>query len=256
MRRVASSVLFAGLVWVGAMGSPRSAAAQWVSDGSFVRVTERGGVSPFRMVAYDVTVRGDTVLVSLIQEALCTVGQRQTVKVLQREAAQSLLKRLKDLGAFETAPVEGAVLGPAEPDPPGPRGRPGPLRYEFWSALGREMRRFHVDQQVLVRDPGLLRTFVSVRDAVLSQTGRMPMRDLYHPADQMGTLCVTASRGGTAVLDGFEAFRLPMDGVEVVEGEHTLKVTADSGEVREVRVRVVRGLTARYHIVFDDQEPR
>lgn len=219
-------------------------------DGSFVRVTVRGGVSPFRMVAHDVTVRGDTVVVSLVKETLCSVGQRQDVRVVEGAGAAALIERLRRVGAFAKAPVEGAEAGAL--DARASTGLPEP-RYEFWSAWGNRMERFHVDREVLMRHPDLVAVLTAVRDEVASRTDPLPMRDLYHSPSEMGVLVVTASEEATAVLDGWERFRLPMDGVDVVEGEHRLRVEGVSGRVREVTVRVERGMTSRYHVVLEDE---
>ncbi len=222
-------------------------------DGSFVRVTVRGGVSPFRMVAHDVTVRGSTVVVSVVKENLCYVGQRQDVRVVGGLQAQALVERLRRVGAFAKAPVEGSEVGPL--DPREAARLPGP-RYEFWSAWGPRMERFHVDQEVLMRHPDLVAVMTAVRDEVASRTDPLPMRDLYHSPAEMGFLVVTASEEATAIMDGWERFRLPMDGVEVPEGEHRLRVEGVSGRVRELTVRIERGMTSRYHIVFQDEEGR
>ncbi len=219
-------------------------------DGSFVRVTVRGGVSPFRMVAHDVTVRGDTVVVSLVKETLCHVGQRQDVRIVGGADAKALVERLRRVGAFAMEAVEGAEAGALDVQSSARFPEP---RYEFWSAWGSRMERFHVDREVLTRHPDLVAVLTAVRDEVSSRTDPLPMRDLYHSPAEMGVLVVTASEEATAILDGWERFRLPIDGVDVVEGEHRLRVEGVSGRVREVTVRVVRGMTSRYHIVLEDE---
>ncbi len=224
--------------------------AGFAPDGSFVRVTVRGGVSPFRMVAHDVTVRGDTVVVSLVKESLCYVGQRQDVRVVGGAGAKALVERLRRVGAFAKAAVEGAEAGALDARASGRLAEP---RYEFWSAWGNRMERFHVDREVLMRHPDLVAVLAAVRDEVASRTDPLPMRDLYHSPSEMGVLVVTASEEAIAILDGWERFRLPMDGVDVVEGVHRLRVEGVSGRVREMTIRVERGMTSRYHVVFEDE---
>lgn len=219
-------------------------------DGSFVRVTVRGGVSPFRMVSHDVTVRKDTVVVTLAKESLCYVGQRQDLRVVGGTEGVALVERLRRVGAFAKAPVDGAQAGAMDvlaayrsPEP----------HYEFWSAWGSRMERFSVDSAVLAKHPDLLAILSAVREEVASRTDPLPMRDLYHSPSEMGVLVVTASEEAVAIVNGWERFRLPMEGVDMVAGEHRLRVEGVSGRVRELTVRVERGMTSRYHIVFQDE---
>lgn len=218
-------------------------------EGTFIRVTVRGGATPFRGVIYDVTVRGKAVVVSIAKEGICAASPLHDVTVLEGEEAQRVTARLKD--AFAKEPIPGATRGALEPE----MARSASPRYEFWSSWGRHMERFWVDQATLLSSPELLAIFFTLKAIVASYTEPLPMRDLYHSPAEMGYLVVTANEEATAILDGWERFKIPIDGIDVAEGEHRLRVESASGKVREFIVRIVSGSTSRYHVVFDEDGP-
>ena len=69
-------------------------------EGTFVRITLDGGVSPFQGVRYDLTVRGRTVIVTLVKESLCYRGQQERLRLVDGDEARALVGALRDLGAF------------------------------------------------------------------------------------------------------------------------------------------------------------
>jgi hypothetical protein len=216
-------------------------------DGSFVRVTVDGGVSPFSVVAWDVTVRGRTAVVSLVKETPCVQGQRERVHLFDGPAADAVFAELARGGAWAVEAPAGATAGRA-------RERPAPkdvARYEFWVAWGRHMQRFSVDERVLLASPALLGVFVAVRDAVRGRVDALPMRDLYHPAGKIGFLTMTATEPAKAVFDGWDEVPLPVDSLELVDGDHRVVVRGDSGHQREFTVRVVAGQTSQVHVVLE-----
>jgi len=216
-------------------------------DGSFVRVTVESGVSPFRSVASDVTVRGRTAVVSLVQESLCLQGQRERVRFVDGPNAVALLKALQAVRAFEVVPPEsGATPGRARENPPS-----SSARYEFWIGWGRNVTKFFVDEATLLASPHLLLVFTTVRDSVRSRVDPLPMRNLFHPPGRLGFLNLTATEPATAVLDGWDQVRVPADSFDVVEGEHVVVVTGDSGRSREFTVKVVAGQISRVHVVLE-----
>ena len=228
------------------MALPARADVDAPPDGSFFRVTVDGGVSPFTSVAYDVTVRGRAVIVSLVKESLCLKGQRERVKVLDGPDADAALAGLDRAGAWSLAVPQGAVQGRREGAPP----RDGP-RYEFWFARGRDMRRFHLDQTALLAAPEALAVLVALREAVLSRVEPMPMRDIYHPAAKIGFVTMTASEPAKATIDGWDTVPLPCDSLDVVEGDHQVVVRGQSGRSREFKVRVVAGTAQQVHVVLE-----
>ncbi|MBM4395777.1 MAG: hypothetical protein FJ087_08810 [Deltaproteobacteria bacterium] len=228
-------------------GAAEAARSPIPPDGSFFRVTVDGGVSPFTSVSHDVTVRGRTVVVTLQKESLCRQGQRERVRLLDGPEAAAVLAALADAGAWSVAAPPGAVHGRAR-DTAAPRDAP---RWEVWYAWGREMRRFHVDERTLLASAGVLAVVTAVREAVASRVEPLPMRDAYHPADRVGFLTMTASEPARAVLDGWDAFRLPVDGLDVAEGEHKVRVEGTSGKRREFTVRVVAGTGTHVHVVLE-----
>lgn len=216
-------------------------------DGSFVRITLDGGVSPFTMVAWDVTVRGPTSILSLVKESLCHRGQRERVRMLEGEGASGILRQLVEAGAWSMAVPEGAGPGRSSEGPPTAR----EPRYEFWTGLGRTMTRFSLPESRVLGHPDLVRVLVAVQDVVSSRVDPLPMRNLYHPPQRLGFLSMTASEPARAVLDGWDSFRLPVDALEVVEGEHGVLVVGESGRRREFKVRVAAGITNRIHVVLE-----
>ena len=218
-------------------------------DGSFFRVTVDGGVSPFRTVAWDVTLRGKTVVVSLVKETLCQKGQRERVVLLDGDGAARLLAELDAAGAWSFA-------GPPEHDGVEARSRdrapaPGATRYELWRAFGRRMTRFTVDSAGLARLPAVLAAFTGLRDAVVRRVEPLPMRDLYRPADKLGWLTMTATEPATATFDGWDAVKLPVDSLEMVDGEHSVVVVGTSGRQREFTVRIGAGSTSQVHVLLE-----
>lgn len=216
-------------------------------DGSFVRVSVDGGVSPFTVASWDVTVRGRTAVVSLVKETLCYTGQRERVRLLEGEKARALLKSLVDAGAWSPAVPAGATAGRAKDAPASSR----EARYEVWSAWGRRMNRYHLPQSALAAVPGALQAVTTVTSAVRDRLDPLPMRDLYYPQDRLGYVNLTASEPATAVLDGWDQVRLPVDALEVVEGEHDVLVTGESGATRQFRMKVVPGMTQRVHVLLE-----
>ncbi len=219
-------------------------------EGTFVRITLDGGVSPFQSVQYDLTLRGRTVVVTLVKESLCYRGQQERLRLVDGDEARALMDTLKTVKAFGTQAPTSAVQGRARDSKP-----PGDVpRYEFWSAWGGRMTRFSVSEAILNESPDLMRVFVAVRGAVTSRVGGLRMRDLYHPSKRLGALTITATEAATATLDGWDTFPLPVESLEVVEGDHRVLVIGESGQTREFRVRVVAGGASRIHVLLDGQE--
>lgn len=239
--------LLAGLAGAAAAQPPEGPLAP---EGTFVRITLDGGVSPFSTVQYDVTVRGRTVIVSLVKESLCYRGQQERIRLVDGESGRALVASLTSLGAWQPRPTVDSVAGRAR-DSEAPRDAP---RYEFWAAWGADMTRFSVPEARLRECPELLRVWTAVRAAVSDRVGALPMRDLFHPAHRLGYLTITATEGASATLDGWDTFPLPVDSLEVVEGDHRVMVVGESGRTREFRVRVVAGGSSRIHVLLDDQE--
>lgn len=245
--RAAGQVDLALAITRGGTDSPGGDTRARPPDGSFARVSVDGGVSPFTAVAYDVSVRGKTVVVSLVKESLCRVGQRERVRLLDGPEADALLAALAAAAVWEVPAPRGAVAGRARDSSP-PRDGP---RYEVWVGLGREMRRFHFDGASLMTSPATLAAVTAIREAVVSRVEPLPMRDLYHPAERIGYLTMTASEPARAVLDGWDEVRLPVDALEVVEGEHAVVVEGAGGKRREFTVRIVAGAAAQVHVVLE-----
>lgn len=219
-------------------------------DGSFLRVSIDGGLSPFTSVVWDVTVRGETVVVSLVKESLCRTGQRERVRLLQGDEAQNLLESLVRSGAWSLDGVpRGATAGRARDQPRSP----GETRYEVWMAWGRQMTRFVVTQGLLHQVPRALRVVTVLSDLVRRQVDPLPMRDLYVSPGRIGVLTVTASEEGEMVIDGWDRVPIPVESLEVVEGEHQVVATSRSGRVQRFRVQVLGGAMQRVHVLF--QEP-
>lgn len=216
-------------------------------EGSFVRITMDSGVSPFTVVYHDVTVRGRTTVVTLVKENLCRTGQRESVSLVEGQSALELLANLAKAGVWSLEPPDGSKIGrladvrPSSKEP----------RYEFWMAHGKKMTRFFAGEKAVVRSPALLGVITAVRAAVDSRVEPLPMRDLYHPLEKMGYLTMTASESASATIDGRETLRLPLDGTEIVEGEHTVEVVGMSGRTRTFEVRIVAGMTNRVHVVLN-----
>lgn len=248
---VRTVVAILSLACLGAVASPaRAQEAPVAPEGTFVRITVDGGVSPFSSVQYDVTVRGRTVIVTHVKESLCYRGQQERMRLVEGDAARDLVRSLQALGAFAPPVPRDATPGRAR-DREAPRDAP---RCEFWSAWGTAMTRFSLGESALREFPDLLRVRAAVRDAVVGRVGALPMRDLYHPAQRLGLLTITATEPATATLDGWDTFALPVESLEVVEGDHRVTVVGASGRTREFRVRVVAGGASRIHVLLDGQE--
>jgi len=212
-----------------------------------VRITADGGVSPFKVVTHDVTVRGSTAVLTLAKESLCHPGQQERVRLLEGQEAQALLAALDAAGVWDVRPPPGATEGRA-------RDRPAPLdeqRFEVWVGKGKEMRRFFMKQSALLAAPAVLAVVMAVREAVSSRVEPLPMRDTSVKPGKVGYLSITASEPGRAILDGFESHRLPVDGLDVPEGEHLVRVEGDSGRFREFRVKVTAGAGTAVHVVLE-----
>jgi hypothetical protein len=216
-------------------------------DGSFIRATLDGGVSPFTSVVWDLTVRGRTVVLSFVKESVCQPGQRERVRLFDGSEADAILAAMDAAGAWALVPPAGAVEGRAR-DRSAPRDGP---RYEFWTARGRTMTRFSLEQADLVASPQALAAFVALRDAVAGRVEPLPMRDLFHPAEKIGYLSMTATEPSVATFDGWDQVRLPVDALDMVEGEHHVVVKGDSGSTREFDVRIVAGTTSQVHVVLE-----
>ena len=221
-----------------------------IPEGTFIRITLDGGVSPFTSVAWDVTVRGSTAVVSLVKESLCATGQRERVRLVEGEGARGILAVLKEAGAWACPVPPGATVGRAR-DHAAPADQP---RYEVWSAWGRRMARFHLAQSALRDAPCVLAVITAVTSEVRSRVETLPMRDLYYPSEKLGWVTATASEAATATIDGWDRVRLPVDALEVVEGEHVVVVTGESGRSRQFKIKVAPGMTLRVHVLLDEPD--
>jgi hypothetical protein len=221
-----------------------------IPEGTFIRITADGGVSPFTSVAWDVTVRGATAVVSLVKENLCATGQRERVKLLEGAGARRILATLKDAGAWTCPGPTVATTGRAR-DHAAPSDQ---VRYEVWSAWGRRMTRYHLTQSALREAPCALAVITAVTAEVRARLESLPMRDLYYPSDRLGWVTATSSEAATATIDGWDQVRLPVDALEVVEGEHSVVVTGESGRTRQFKIKVAPGMTLRVHVLLEDPD--
>lgn len=213
-------------------------------DGAFLRVTIEGGASPFRRVAYDISVRGNLVLLGLIKESPCIPGQRQSLKIVTGREAEGVIERLREAGAFdEDLPFE-EIEGRDEVKEE--------AEYEIWSSFGNKMHRLRVQEKDLFEDKRLLKVVLAARREVVTRTEPIPARLSFFLPREIGYLSVTASEEATAVLDGIERMKVPIEALEVREGEHVLVVQGVSGRVRTLKVWVGRGLTRHYHVKFEE----
>jgi len=57
-----------------------------------------------------------------------------------------------------------------------------------------------------------------------------------------------------AVIDGWDEVRLPVDAMPVVQGEHVVVVTGESGRTRQFNIKVAPGMTVRVHVLLEDPE--
>lgn len=236
----------AACLWLWTAGEADAREAGQPPDGSFVRITVTGGVSPYRKVAWDVTWRGRTAVVTLIKETLCHKGQRQSLKLLDFAAARDLFEQLSDEGIWELKKPSDASTGGIQTGTPPSKG----FLYEFWIAWGKRMLRFHADQEMLLSDPALVKALGAVRDGVGSRVDPLPIQDLYHEPSRMGFVQITATEEAVAVLDGWQKVGLPVHSLEVVEGEHKVLVRGVTGRTSEFSLRVVAGMTNQIHVVL------
>jgi len=237
-------VLAAAPVFAG----PSASHGGWPPDGSFIRVTRDGGVSPFSLVSYDVTVRGSTLVVTLVKDTSCRTSLRERVVLLGGDAALRVISRLREAGAWSVHVPGGASPGRAvDADPPGTS-----PRYEFWWAEGDQMTRFYVSGELLDGDPALVGLSTALREVVRGLVDPLPMRDVFHPADEIGLLAMTASEPANAVIDGWDRVRLPVSALDLKAGVHEVTVTGRSGASRSFTVRIVAGETSTIHVLLDD----
>lgn len=220
-----------------------------IPDGSFVRITVDGGVSPYISVSYDLTVRGSTIVASLVKQSLCSRGQQDSVRLIDGEKAQAILSEIERFGTWTIEAPPTATKGKSRDTKPS-KDR---MRYEFWVGYGSKMVRFYLDENALFDNPNLLAIAMFIREVVRSTCPPIQMRDVYHPPNKMGGLSLTSNEPGYAFIEGFEPMRLPLDGIEIVEGEHKVTVKSDSGRVKEFKVRIAGGVVTQVHVVFEGE---
>ena len=225
--------------------------SSWPADGSFVRITREGGVTPYISVYYDVTVRGRTLVVTMTKDTLCRVMTHERVVILDGSDARRVLGILSDAGAWIMRPPvrdRGTVeTAPGSPD--------DDAAYEFWSASGRDMRRFRATRRELLGDPGLTRLLSVVRATVTGLVEPLALRDVFQPADRTGILAITASEPAVALIDGWDRVRLPVSSLDLKVGVHEVVVTGKSGSRRNFTVRVVPGENPAIHVLLGDPPP-
>lgn len=234
----------------GADAAP-AVAEGWPRDGTFVRVTRDGGLSPFVSLYYDVTVRGSTLVVTLVKDTACRTAQREQVALLGGDEALSVIAILSEAGAWSVAPPPGSIMGRAA-DTAASASIP---RWEFWHADGPSMTRFYVTQDRLDARPDLVRLLTAMRGLVSGLVDPLPMRDVFHPASEIGFLAMTSSEPAYAVIDGWDRVRLPLNSLDLKIGVHEVTVTGTSGGSRSFTVRIVAGETTSVHVLLDESSP-
>ena len=223
----------------------------WPRDGAFIRVTRDGGLSPFVSLYYDITVRGSTLVVTMVKDTACRTAQREQVALLGGGEALSVIALLAEAGAWSISPPPGAARGRAA-DTAASTANP---RWEFWYADGPAMTRFHATQDVVDASPGLVRLLGAVRGVVSGLVDPLPMRDVFHPASEIGFLAMTASEPAYAVIDGWDRVRLPVNSLDMKFGVHEVTVTGASGGSRSFSVRIVAGETTSVHVLINESAP-
>ncbi len=222
----------------------------WPPDGSFIRVTRDGGVGPFSSIYYDVTVRGSTVVVTLVKDTGCRTAQRERVALLGGADADEAIARLRAAGAWSIQAPADATVGRAA-DSAAPTDM---ARWEFFSADGRELSRFFVSDQVFKKQPVLVGLVAELRGLVRGLVEPLPMRDVFHPADQIGFLGMTSTSPAKALIDGWDRVRLPTTQLDLKAGIHEVTVYGDNGVTRTFTVRIVAGETTTVHVLLDEVE--
>lgn len=220
----------------------------WPDDGSFIRITREGGVTPYISVYYDVTVRGRTLVVTMTKDTLCRVMTHERVVIQDGLDAMRTIEALRGAGAWtirEPDPVSGRTQAATESDGDG-------VQYEFWNASGRRMTRFRVTRSQVLSDPGLARLLAVLRTTVTGVVEPLALRDVFQPADRTGILAITASEPAVAVIDGWDRVRLPVSSLDLKVGVHDVVVTGKSGSKRNFTVRVVPGENPAIHVLLGD----
>lgn len=236
---------------VAAFAEPAAGADGWPRDGSFIRITRDGGLTPFSSIYYDVTVRGPTLVVTLVKDTACRTAQRERVVLLGGQAALDVIKALRDAGAWSMSAPSGASVGRAA-DTPSSADTP---RWEFWNATGPSMTRFFVTADVFDSSPALVRLAAELRGIVGGLVEPLPMRDVFHPAHETGFLAMTSSESAAAVIDGWDHVRLPVNSLDLKVGVHEVTVTGANGGSRSFTVRIVAGETTSVHVLLNDVPP-
>ncbi len=225
--------------------------AAWPRDGSFIRVTRDGGLSPFTSIYYDVTVRGRTLVVTMVKDTACRMAQRERVALLGGPEALAAIERLRRAGAWSLNQPAGASMGRAADTAPSADSP----RWEFWNAEGPSMKRFFVNRETLDRTPRLLGLLAELRGIVTGVVEPLPMRDVFHPASEIGFLAMTSSSPASAEIDGWDRFRLPVNALDLKVGVHEVVVTGTNGATRSFTVRIMAGETTSVHVLLEPADP-
>jgi hypothetical protein len=229
-------------------GRAVSADQSWPADGTFIRITRDGGLSPFLNVYYDVTVRGKTLVITMVKDTLCRVVTRERVVLQDGEDAVRTIARLRAAGAWTVEMPAGAARGRAADT----ASSPDQARYEFWMAEGRDMTRFFMSRDVMERSSALAGLRSVLRDIVTGVVEPLPMRDVFHPADETGVVAITSSESAVAVIDGWDRVRLPVSALDLKVGIHDVVVTGKSGATRNFTLRIAPGENAAVHVLLGD----
>lgn len=192
-----------------------------IANGSFVRITQTGGFSPYTKVVYDVTVRQETALFTLNKDMNCYKGQLQKVQILPLEAAAEIFRKMENvrhkLPKEEMKQTEGIV-------------------FEIWYSLDEFYGKAKVGAEFLIENVQTLEFVNLVRDTVTEKTGGIPFRNLFFSPEKFGFLTVySKNKGKIRISELGEDFEIPVTLIEMPAGVYNAEIVFRGGESKTVK---------------------
>lgn len=206
-------------------------------DGSFLSVRIVGGMTPYRLVSYEVLWRARIAVAGHYRGLVNYSEALHNMSLVPTDEYEALFDALEKSGIFELKDA---------PAPPSPIGA---VTFEIEARRGEKKVLATVSSPETQPDPRYSKVIEQLRAFVVKNTGDLVFRNVFFEPGTFGYVNLTSVPPSKIFLDGRDIKEeTPLYGYEVPAGEHEVRLVAvKEGWERKHTLRVEPGMTTIVH---------
>lgn len=210
------------------------------NETSFIRITKKGGFSPYTEIVYDLTIRGKNAIITHSKELVCFKEDFQKVGFIEKEVGLKLLKLFeeKNLFSLKKEKIE-----------------KGEGYFEVWASIKDKYIRVEIPSIKLKNNENFNSFFNELKKNIIERVGEIPFRNVYYQPEKIGYLTVmTDVKAKVISIDDREVhLSTPLHSYEMPAGEHKIKIARKKGKKeKEFIITIEPGITTIIETTIKD----